>query len=143
MLRPPDPHFNAKKRLFVVGIPSAIGRDMKHQVVNIAQMKEILLRNIGSKFPFKITLDSGEQLIRYLRGFADASNNIVLTSETSYSLAMKIVEVKDIRVLEFASEDGSGNWTTLHAKWLKRPSNPLPFFAIVLPASIVLHNCFF
>ena len=90
--------------------------------VTIQEMKDALTSKMGSKFPIKITRKDGEVIVRYMRGFADQQTNIVLISETSYSLALKIIEVKDIRTLEFASENSDGTWNILHAKWLKKPS---------------------
>lgn len=78
-------------------------------------MKEVLAKLVGSKLPLKITLSNGDVLVRYVRGFADQQTNILLISETAFSLALKILEVKDIRTLEFAHEHA--NWTTLYAKW--------------------------
>jgi hypothetical protein len=55
-----------------------------------------------------------------VRGFADQQTNIVLVSETSYSLALKIIEVKEIRTLEYGLENSDGIWKVLHAKWLRK-----------------------
>ena len=87
-----------------------------------------LTKEVGSKFPVKITKSDGEELVRYIRGFADAQANILLISETSYSLALKIIEVKEIRKLEYASENSSGKWKVLRAKWMKKPTRPLTFY---------------
>lgn len=89
--------------------------------VTMSQMKEALGKMAGSKFPVKITVSNGDVLVRYVRGFADQQSNIVLTSETSYSIAMKITEVKDIAVLEYAQEKSNGGWVTMHAKWRTKP----------------------
>src|SRR5688572_12206053 len=86
--------------------------------VSMQQMKEALGKMTGSKFPVKLTLSNGEVLVRYIRGFADQRSNIVLISETSYSLAMKIIEIKEIAGLEFATEQSQGNWIRLISKWL-------------------------
>lgn len=90
----------------------------RQELVTLIQMKEVLNRHTGSKFPLKITMKDGEVLVRFARGFADQQRNILLVSETSYSLALKLVEVKDIRTVAFASENNPGEWLILHAKWL-------------------------
>lgn len=90
----------------------------RQELVTLIQMKEALNRHTGSKFPLKITMKDGEVLVRFARGFADQQRNILLVSETSYSLALKLVEVKDIRKVAFASENNPGEWLVLHAKWL-------------------------
>lgn len=101
---------------------------MEHQTVTLSQMKEALTRESGSKFPLKITLNNGEVLIRYIRGFADQQTNVLLVSETSYSIALKIIEIKEIRMLEFSPESGSGSWRTLHAKWWKNNNKAFSLF---------------
>lgn len=88
------------------------------QLVSVQQMKDVLYKQTGSKLPVKITDKDGEVMVRHIRGFADAQANVVLISETSYSLAMKILEVKDIRTLQYAPENSDGTWKTLHARWL-------------------------
>ena len=90
-------------------------------------MKDALAKEVGSKFPVKITTTSGEEIVRYIRGFADQQTNILLISETSYSLALKILEVKDIRKLQYA-ENAEGNWKTLYAKWMTKPTKPLSLY---------------
>jgi len=89
--------------------------------VSIQQMKDVLTAKIGSRFPVKITRKDGQVMVRYIRGFADQQTNILLISETSYSLALKIIEVKDIQTLEYALENTAGTWKVLHAKWIKKP----------------------
>lgn len=93
----------------------------QENIVSMNQMKEVLGKMAGSRFPVKMTLSSGDVLVRYVRGFADQQSNIVLTSETSYSIAMKITEVKEISILEYAQEKSNGSWVTMHAKWRKKP----------------------
>jgi len=95
---------------------------MKEQIVSLKQMREALAKEVGSKFPLKITRSDGEVNVRYVRGFADQQNNILLISESSYSLAMKILEIKDIRTLEYAPENPERQWKTLHAKELVKYS---------------------
>lgn len=91
-------------------------------------MKDALAKETGSKFPLKITLKNGEVIVRYIRGFADQQTNILLMSETSYSLALRILEVKDIRTLEYAPENTDGSWRVLHASWYKKTSKMITFF---------------
>jgi hypothetical protein len=95
---------------------------MEQETVTMQQMKDALAKETGSKFPLKITLNNGEVIVRYIRGFADQQTNILLISETSYSLGLKILEVKDIRTLEYAPEKTDGSWRILHANWWKKPS---------------------
>ena len=89
-------------------------------------MKDALAKKVGSKFPVKMTSANGEEMVRYIRGFADQQTNVVLISETAYSLALKILEVKDIRKLEYA-EDRMGSWKILYAKWINKPAKPMVF----------------
>lgn len=88
-------------------------------LVSMQQMKDAFGKLAGSKFPVKVVLLTGEAMVRYIRGFADQQSSIVLISETSYSLAMKIVEVKEIAALEFTRED-NGGWVRLNAKWSQK-----------------------
>jgi hypothetical protein len=101
---------------------------MEQQTVSMQQMIAALTKEVGSKFPVKITKENGEEMVRYIRGFADAQTNILLISETSFTLALKIIEVKDIRKLEYASVNSEGKWKVLHAKWLKKTIRPLTFY---------------
>lgn len=94
---------------------------MEHQSVSIQQMKEALASVAGSKFPVTITTSSGEVALRFIRGFADSQNNVVLISETSYSLAVKIHEVRDIVTLEYAAEHTGGRAHVFRAKWIPKP----------------------
>ena len=80
-------------------------------------MKDILTKHVGSKFPVKITLSTGETIIRYVRGFADHQTNILLISENAYTLALRILEVKEIDTLEFAEEGTETVWRTVRARW--------------------------
>ena len=89
-------------------------------MVSIQQMKDALEREIGSKLPLKITHKDGEVMVRYIRGFADQQTNILLVSENAYILALKILEVKDIRTLEYAPDNNGRTWQILHAKWLTK-----------------------
>jgi hypothetical protein len=88
------------------------------EMVSLQQMKEALRRKIGSKFPVKITTVGGERVVRYIRGFADTNNDILLVAENAHTLALKILEVRDICRLEFAHEHSEGEWKTLAAKWV-------------------------
>ena len=90
------------------------------ETVNMQQMKSALRKLLGSKFPARFTLANGEVLIRYVRGYADQQTNILLVSETSYSLAMKILEVKDIATLEYGEGTEEPQWTRLQAKWASK-----------------------
>lgn len=83
---------------------------------SVQQIRAALEKMTGSKLPVKITPQNGEAMIRYVRGFADPQTNIVLLSETSYSLAMTVLEVKDVLVLEFAQQSSDTVWVKLKAK---------------------------
>ena len=95
----------------------------KEQTVTMQQMKEALAKEVGSKFPLKITLVSGEEIVRYARGFADTQNNILLISESSFSLALKILEVKEIQTIEYGTENSGAVWKILHAKWNRKSAS--------------------
>src|SRR5690349_24735096 len=92
------------------------------KMVSLQQMKEALGKKAGSRFPVKITKVNGEALVRYIRGFADADRNIVLMADNAHTLALRILEVKDICRLEFAHENSDGNWEILAAKWVAKPA---------------------
>ncbi len=79
-------------------------------------MKETLAREVDSRFPVKITRKDGEVMVRYFRGFADAQNNILLISENAFTLGLRILEIKDIRTLEYAKENTDGQWRVLHVR---------------------------
>lgn len=102
-------------------------------------MTAALTREAGSKFPVRITTSDGEEMVRYIRGFADQQMNIVLVSENAYSLALKIVEVKNIRKLEYA-ENAEGAWKTLYAKWMNKSAKPFTFYLGLI--SLFFHYSF-
>lgn len=87
------------------------------ETVSLQEMKDSLARNTSSRFPCKITLANGDVIVRYIRGFADHKSNIVLISENAHTLALRILEVKEIRQLEFGRENSDGQWKVLQAKW--------------------------
>lgn len=87
-------------------------------------MKDALARIAGSKLPVKVTRTNGQEVICYIPGFADQQTNIILIGKTSFSQALNILEVKDIRKLEYA-ENGSGDWRVLYAKWMCKPERPM------------------
>jgi hypothetical protein len=93
-------------------------KQKEKEMVSLQQMKEALARKTGSKFPVKITTINGESMVRYIRGFADADNNILLMSDNAHTLALRILEVKDICRMQFAHEHSEGEWKTLTAKWV-------------------------
>lgn len=94
---------------------------MEYQSVSLQQMKEALGSVAGSKFPVTITTAGGEITVRYIRGFADPQNNVVLVSATSYSLAVNILEVKEILTMEYSPEHAGGSLRAFRAKWLGKP----------------------
>ena len=90
--------------------------ERKIQIASIKQMREALTKEIGSRFPVKITRNDGVEMVRYIRGFADVQNNILLISESSFSLALKIIELSEIQTIEYGQENSGGIWTVIHAK---------------------------
>ncbi len=86
---------------------------MKEQMVTISQMKERLAEITGSSFLVKFTLRNGSTIDRYLRGFADQQRNIILISENAYTLALEILEVKDIQTAEFGGNSSGLEHTKL------------------------------
>jgi hypothetical protein len=98
----------------------SMGMSKKIQTASLQQMREALSKEMGSKFPIKITRVDGEQIVRYMRGFADAQNNILLVSESSFSLALKILELKEIQSIEYGEENSGGVWKVIHAKWNRK-----------------------
>lgn len=95
---------------------------MEYLPVSPQQMKEALATVAGSKFPVTINTADGDIAVCYVRGFADAQSNVVLISATSYSLALKIIEVKSIAALDYAPEHPGGTLRGFKAKWLTRPA---------------------
>lgn len=79
-------------------------------------MKDALAREVGSRFPVKITLRNGDVMVRYIRGFADQQSNILLISENAFNLALRILEIKDIKTIEYAPEHATESWKVIHAK---------------------------
>jgi hypothetical protein len=88
----------------------------KQQTVSLEKMKNVLSREVGSRFPIKITLKNGDVMVRYVRGFADDQCNILLVSENAFNLALRIVELKDIKSIEYAPEHETASWKVIHAK---------------------------
>lgn len=86
---------------------------MKEHFVTISQMKERLAEIAGSNFSITFTLRNGSALDRYLRGFADQQRNIVLISENAHTLALEILEIKDIQTVEFGGSDSDIERTRL------------------------------
>lgn len=117
---------SVKRTFFEMALLVHKCRHMKNMdIVSIEQMKEALTRIVGSGLPVKMTVKDGEVLVRHIRGFADQQCNILLMSETSYGLAMEVLEIKDIVVLEYA--EAAGNWKVLRARWANKNIKPLVF----------------
>lgn len=110
---------------------------MEEKKVTISQMKAALTELVGSKFPIKITSREGKTMLRYIRGFADQQSDVLLISESSFSLALKIIEVKDIQKLEYVPEGQSGNWRRLRAKWIRSSGKPLTVFLALI--ALLIH----
>lgn len=89
------------------------------QKVSIRRMKEALLKEVGKPFPLKITCSGGEMMVVYIRGFADSQTNILMISKTPYSIGLRILEIKDISMVEYLRPDKAlGSSEILRAKWL-------------------------
>jgi len=110
-------HWLAKFALFGTGTGNVVMQSMDYHPVSLEQMKEALTAVAGSKYPVIIVEKNGTRTERYVRGFADGQGNVVLLSDTSYSLAMKILETKDIATLEYAPEHPAVNHRKFRAKW--------------------------
>ena len=66
--------------------------------MNTAQnVKQALLNCMGSREPYRIKKKNDEVVVTFIRGFADADQNIVLISEKLTSMGMNIIEIKNIR----------------------------------------------
>jgi small nuclear ribonucleoprotein (snRNP)-like protein len=93
---------------------------MNHEnIVSIQQMKDALHGEIGGKSALKITLKNSENMTGYIRGFADQQTNIVLISDTYESVGMKILEVRDIRMVEYVKGQSESS-KVLRAKWFSK-----------------------
>ena len=93
---------------------------MNHEyIVSIQQMKDALYGEMGGKSRLKFILKDGEHMTGYFRGFADQQTNIVLISETYESVGMKILEVRDIHMVEYV-ENQSHSSKVLRAKWFNK-----------------------
>jgi hypothetical protein len=60
-------------------------------------MKALLSHCVGSREPFCIKKKNDEVVVTFIRGFADADQNIVLISEKPTSIGMNFIEIKNIR----------------------------------------------
>lgn len=60
-------------------------------------MKALLSHCVGSPVPFCIKKKNDEVVVTFIRGFADADQNIVLISEKLTSTGMKFIEIKNIQ----------------------------------------------
>ncbi|MFZ6013153.1 MAG: hypothetical protein ACOYXT_22610 [Bacteroidota bacterium] len=76
---------------------------MREQVLSVEEMKATLLQTVGSEHPLLITKKNKEIMSGFVRGFADLNCNILLISEKVDSLAMRIVEIKNISEVVYPS----------------------------------------
>jgi hypothetical protein len=88
------------------------------QLVSIQQMKNHLILAGETNRPVKITKKDGKIVDVFIRGFADQQTNIVLFSETPASIALKVFEVKDIRMLQIMDDNNTP--MVLKAKWFNK-----------------------
>jgi len=102
----------------------------KEKSITLKEMKDVVMALVGSKFPVRITTSEGAEMIRYIRGFADAEGDIVLLSDTSFSLAMKILEIKEIASLEFSEDDGAP-LKKYRAKWIRKKGRLFTFLPAI------------
>ena len=67
------------------------------KALQIDIMKALLSHCVGSPEPFYIKKKNDEVVVTFIRGFADADQNIVLISEKLTSMGMKFIEIKNIQ----------------------------------------------
>ncbi|HZB12819.1 MAG TPA: hypothetical protein VE467_07325 [Chryseolinea sp.] len=67
------------------------------KALQIDIMKALLSHCVGSSEPFYIKKKNDEVLVTFIRGFADADQNIVLISEKLTSMGMNFIEIKNIQ----------------------------------------------
>jgi hypothetical protein len=83
-------------------------------------MKEALSEEVGAPNPLRITTRNGEVTIRFIRGFADNQNNILLLSEKFETTGLKILEVKEIFAVEYFDGTTKNFSKSLQAKGVKK-----------------------
>ena len=66
---------------------------------SVDKIRIALLKWMRSKLPLQIRQENEETITCFIRGFADESRNIVLISDTSDSMSMNIIELKQIAQL--------------------------------------------
>lgn len=71
---------------------------MKEQLRFIEELRQTLIRSIGSKF--QIRKKNAETMEGFVRGFADEHRDIVLISEQVDSMGMRIVELRNINEMQ-------------------------------------------
>ena len=81
-------------------------------------MKNYLILAGEANRPVKMTKKDDKIIVGFIRGFADQQTNIVLFSETPESIALKVFEVKDIRILQITEDDNRA--MVLKAKWFNK-----------------------
>jgi hypothetical protein len=85
-------------------------------------MKAALSDHVGAPNPLRITNKNGEVMVRFIRGFADNQNNILLLSEKFETTGLKILEVKEIFAVEYFDETKQNFTKMLQAKGAKKIS---------------------
>jgi hypothetical protein len=71
--------------------------EMKATPVN--ELKSKLTLSIGSRNPLQIRKKNLEVVICYVRGFADPKQDVLLFSDNPDSMAMRILEIKNIHAI--------------------------------------------
>jgi hypothetical protein len=89
-------------------------------LVSVEKMKETLSMEVGAPNRLRITNKNGEVMVRFIRGFADNQNNILLLSEKFETTGLKILEVKEIFTVEFFDETKRDFSKMLQIKGVKK-----------------------
>jgi hypothetical protein len=89
-------------------------------LVSVQQIKAALAQEVGASNPLKITNKNGDVMVRFIRGFADNQNNILLLSEKFETTGLKILEVNEIFAVEYFDEIKQDFSKKLQARGVKK-----------------------
>jgi hypothetical protein len=81
---------------------------MREQLVTLEEMRTNLRSTIGLNVLLHIEKKNQEYIVGFIRGFADSQCNILLVSEETDSMSMRIVEIKNINAVEYPVYTTSG-----------------------------------